>query len=113
MRREYRPRRLVAAVRAQGMAAAGGSLIAGVTLQLVVAMSGIMAARLLGVTDRGRLALLWVITLVVGQLGTMGLHTAMSYAIAAGEQPQVVGGRLRGVIALQLAVTPQIAAPIK
>ncbi len=102
----------VAQSRTGRIRAAGESLVAGGVLQLIVGVSGIVAARLLGVTDRGRLALLWAITVAIGQLATMGLHTSMAYAVAAGETPIAVCGRLRRIVATQIAVAPLIAAPI-
>ena len=98
--------RLTPRVRAPAARAAAGSVAAGAALQLTVAASGVVSARLLGVEDRGRLALFWVVTLVVTQLVTFGLHAAISYAIAEGEDPRVVCARLSRVIVAQLVAAP-------
>lgn len=111
LRRERRAfARLIERARARPLRAAFGSLAAGAGLQLTVAASGVMAARLLGVTERGELALLWAVAVVVGQLGTGGLHAAFAYAVASGESPANVAGRMRGVIAVQLLVAPVLVA---
>jgi O-antigen/teichoic acid export membrane protein len=81
----------------------GGSVLTAGGLQLVVAASGIIAARLLGVTNRGHLALLWVVTVAAGQLMSLGLHVGIAYEIAGGRPAAEVVGRLRGLIAAQLA----------
>ena len=89
--------------------AVAASVGAGAALQLLVAVSGVISARLLGVADRGVLALLWVVTIVTGQIATLGLHVAVGYAIAQGEPARALLGRLRGQIGLQLALAPLIA----
>src|SRR5205807_7294363 len=90
----------------------GGSVLAGGSLQLIVAASGIMAARLLGVADRGHLALLWVVTGAIGQLMSLGVHVAISYQIASGRSPLTVVGRLRRVVASPLLVAFLVALPV-
>jgi O-antigen/teichoic acid export membrane protein len=89
-----------------------GSIATGGSLQLVVAASGILAARLLGVADRGHLALLWVLTLAVGQLSTLGLHVGIAYQVAGGRSPQQVCWRLRGIIAAQLLLSTAVGAAV-
>ncbi|MEJ7788644.1 MAG: lipopolysaccharide biosynthesis protein [Thermoleophilaceae bacterium] len=98
--------------RAPAARAAMGSVAAGAGLQLTVAVSGVISARLLGVEDRGRLALFWVVTLVVAQMVTLGLHSALSYTVAEGADPQAVCARLRTVIALQLLAAPVLVAAV-
>jgi O-antigen/teichoic acid export membrane protein len=61
-----------------------GGLGTAVLIQGFVLVTGVLAARLLGPTDRGHLALVWTFTLVVVQLGTLGLPLAITYEIAAG-----------------------------
>ena len=82
------------------------SLATGLLLQATVAASGILAARLLGVEDRGRLALLWVTAILVGQLVTLGAHAAVPYAIAQGRSERAVLADLRGVLLAQLIAAP-------
>lgn len=50
---------------------------AGFGLQASVLISGVLAARLLGPEDRGLLALMWIVALVLAQLGTLGIPTAV------------------------------------
>ena len=59
-----------------------GSLAASGGLQLIVVVSGVLVARSLGPEDRGYLALLIVISGVVGIAGTLGLPSAVTYYIA-------------------------------
>jgi O-antigen/teichoic acid export membrane protein len=94
------------------MRATLGSIVTGGALQLTVAASGIIAARLLGVADRGRLALLWAVALVVAQLSTLGLPAAITYAVAGGTEPNLVIARIRRVIPFQLALSPPLTAAI-
>ena len=72
-------------------------------LQAALVVSGVIAARLLGPTYRGYLALLVAIPSVLAQLGGLGLSLAASYFIA--RDPAAVRGifsRLRGPIVLQV-----------
>jgi O-antigen/teichoic acid export membrane protein len=91
----------------------GGSVLAGAGLQLIVAASGIIAARMLGVSDRGHLALLWVVTGAMGMLASLGVHAGISFQVASGRSPLVVVGRLRRVIALQLLCAFVVAVPVE
>ena len=59
-----------------------GSLAASGGLQLIVIVSGVLAARSLGPEDRGYLALLIVISAVFSLAGTLGLPSAVTYYIA-------------------------------
>ena len=63
-------------------AAATGTIGASLALQFVVTVGGVLAARMLGVTDRGRLATLWLIILIPAQLGTLGMPSAVTYFVA-------------------------------
>jgi len=85
-------------------AAIAGSVLASFGLQAVVLVSGVLAARLLGVTDRGNLALLWVVAIVLAQLGTLSVPAAVTYFVAEGSAS--AGAMLRSVkrvAVLQLA----------
>lgn len=57
-------------------------MIAGLVGQAVLVVSGVIAARLLSVDDRGELALLGLIPLIVSQLGGLGLPLAATYTLA-------------------------------
>jgi O-antigen/teichoic acid export membrane protein len=85
------------------------SVLWGLGLQATVAISGILAARLLGPDDRGRLALLWVVAIAAGQLATLGLPTAITYALGRGSARGDVLGRVRSLLLLQSAVAGAVA----
>jgi hypothetical protein len=51
-------------------------------IQALLAGSGIITARLLGVEDRGNLAFLALVTAVLAQAGGLGLPTAATYFLA-------------------------------
>ena len=61
---------------------ATGSVFASGWGQLALVVSGIVAARLLGVEDRGHLALLVLFPAVLSQIGALGLPLAVTYTIA-------------------------------
>jgi O-antigen/teichoic acid export membrane protein len=61
-----------------------GSLGSSLWIQGFVLVSGVIAARLLGPDDRGYLALIWTVALVVTQLGTLGLPLAVTMELAQG-----------------------------
>ncbi|HEY7873550.1 MAG TPA: hypothetical protein VIG64_00345, partial [Actinomycetota bacterium] len=64
------------------------SILGGVLIQACLAISGPLAARILGVEDRGYLALLMIFPSVLWQIGTLGVPFAIPYFLA-----QDVGGR--------------------
>lgn len=101
-----------ARLQAAKLAAAVGSVATGFGLQLTIAISGIIAARLLGVADRGRLALLWAVTLVVAQVCTLGLPAAITYTVARGVEPRAVLAQIRRRMPLILAVSPPVTGLI-
>ncbi len=63
-----------------------GSLAAAFIAQGALLVSGILAARLLGPENRGHLALLTLIPVVICQLGMLGVEKAVSYHIARNEK---------------------------
>lgn len=65
--------------------AIGGSLGSSLSIQLFLLISGVLAARLLGPTDRGHLALIWTVALVITQLGSLGVPLAVTYDVARGD----------------------------
>ncbi|MEA2298627.1 MAG: hypothetical protein QOF77_1563 [Solirubrobacteraceae bacterium] len=82
-------------------------------VQLVALISGVLVARLLGVENRGRAALLVLVALVIAQLGTLGLPLALTYWIArdpAVERPLVAS--LRRVFLGQIAVGAAIQCAV-
>jgi O-antigen/teichoic acid export membrane protein len=70
-----------AALFAVGRAAAP-TVGAGVGVQLAVLASGIAAARILGVEDRGHLALLALFPMVLAQFGTLGVPLAVTLFVS-------------------------------
>jgi len=82
-----------------------GSLAAGMGGQLAIVVSGIVAARLLGPADRGYLALLVLVPVILAKLGGLGLPLAVAYECA--RSPAVarpLSGRIARRFALQAAV---------
>ncbi len=80
-----------------------------VAIQGFVLVTGILAARLLGPMARGNLALIWTVTLVLGQFGTLGLPLAVTYEIAGGRATahsllRDLGASVRRQIALVTAL---------
>ncbi|MFA4927869.1 MAG: oligosaccharide flippase family protein, partial [Patulibacter sp.] len=74
-----------------------------ILIQAFVLVSGIAAARLLGPTDRGYLALIWTVSLTVSQLGSLGLPLAVTHAIASGHRtPSELFRDMRRSIAVQV-----------
>ncbi len=58
------------------------SMLGSFALQAVLLVSGILGARLLGVANRGHLALLLLFVIVLTQVGCLGLPLATTYRIA-------------------------------
>jgi O-antigen/teichoic acid export membrane protein len=58
------------------------SAVVGGLIQVCLLVSGVISARLLGVENRGYLALLMVVPVVVAQLGSLGLPFASSLRVA-------------------------------
>jgi O-antigen/teichoic acid export membrane protein len=81
----------------------------GLVLQATVAVSGVLAARLLGPDDRGRLALLWVVAIAAGQLATLGLPTAVTYALGRGASRTTVLRDLRWTLLAQSLAATAVA----
>lgn len=93
--------------------AMAGSVLAGVAIQAVIVLSGVLAARLLGVTDRGHLALLWLVAIVLAQLASLGVPASVTYYVAEGKTGG--GAMLRSVrrlAAVQLAAMLAIHAAL-
>lgn len=59
-----------------------GTVLAGVVGQVMLLVSGVLAARILGAEGRGHLALFWLVAQALSQLGTLGLPLAAAYWIA-------------------------------
>lgn len=59
-----------------------GSLFGGCAIQASLVVSGVLAARLLGPQDRGFLALMLLIPVILWQLGALGMPVAATYFIA-------------------------------
>ena len=57
------------------------SVVASIGQQGLVLISGILVARILGVEGRGFLALLWLVAVILGTLGMLGLQQALTYWI--------------------------------
>ena len=59
-----------------------GSMFASGSGQLALVVSGVCAARILGVHDRGQLALFILVPLILTVLGALGVPVATTYFIA-------------------------------
>src|SRR5262245_4416797 len=59
-----------------------GSVLTGFVGQAVLIVSGVLAARILGVQDRGYLALLVLFPSVLAQIGSLGLPLAATFELS-------------------------------
>lgn len=59
-----------------------GSVLTGIAGQAVLIVSGVLAARILGVQDRGYLALLILFPTVLAQIGSLGLPLAVTFELS-------------------------------
>jgi O-antigen/teichoic acid export membrane protein len=59
-----------------------GAILSGLWVQVALLFTGILSARILGVEDRGHLALLWLIPLSIAALLNLGLPLAAIFYIA-------------------------------
>jgi O-antigen/teichoic acid export membrane protein len=66
--------------------AAFGSVATAFVAQAALVTSGVLAARMLGAENRGHLALLALVPLILTHLGTLGIPVATTYYIARGDQ---------------------------
>lgn len=64
-------------------ATVAGSVIAGGVGQAALVVSGVLAARILGVQDRGYLALFVLFPVVLAQIGSLGLPLAATYQLSS------------------------------
>lgn len=89
------------------------SIATGLLLQFSVLLSGVLAARLLGPEDRGRLAIFLIVVLIVVQVGTIGLPVALTYYSAqrAG-RTAVLTRRLLPTVLIQAALVVAAQAVI-
>jgi len=76
------------------------TILTGFAGQAILVVSGVIVARLLSVDQRGELALLGLLPLIISQLGALGVPQAATYAIAS--QP----GSAAGVARVLLQVMP-------
>jgi O-antigen/teichoic acid export membrane protein len=90
--------------------AVAGSLGAAICGQLALMISGVVVARMLGVNDRGRFALLTLVAVIVIQIGLCGFPLSLTYYVARGRSPHRALRRLAPAVALQSLALPGIAA---
>ncbi len=76
------------------------TVLGGFAVQPLLLVSGVIVARLLGVEDRGHLALLWVVSLSLAYLGAAGIPSATTYWVA--RQPGVSRPLARRVVRIAL-----------
>lgn len=82
-----------------------GSLLSGLLSQATLVVSGVLVARMLGVENRGYLALLILIPYIASQLGGLGLPIATTYFVAQGtDRARAIVGSLARPFLLQALV---------
>lgn len=69
-------------VQGQARRAMAMTVLGGFWAQAVILVSGVLVARILGIENRGHLALLAVVAVIVSQLGSLGLPLAATYWIS-------------------------------
>jgi enterobacterial common antigen flippase len=89
--------------------ALAGSVFISFTGQALLAVSGILVARLLGPEDRGRLALVVLVPVLVVQFVHLGIPLGVTYFAARGAEVRRMLLRLRGAIAAQIVVGCMLA----
>jgi O-antigen/teichoic acid export membrane protein len=92
---------------------AGQGVIAAVTTQGALAVTGILQARDLGPANRGLLALVTLVPIILALLGTLGLPISATYALA--RDPRIlrpIVTLLRKVILIQCAVLIPVCAAV-
>jgi O-antigen/teichoic acid export membrane protein len=80
-RRRVLKNNLFAAARGRALGATAGALLAAGVSQGLTTVSGVLAARLLGVSDRGHLAFFILVPLIISHLG-LAIPVAATYGIA-------------------------------
>ena len=88
------------------------TIVAGVATQAILMASGIVVARLLGVENRGHLALMTLFPLILTMTGTLGLHTATTYYVAQGHSTRAMLRVVRATALRQTAVLLVVEAAI-
>ena len=84
--------------------AVAGSLAAAVATQLALMVSGIAVARMLGVDDRGHLALFTLLAAILALLGSLGLPVSVTYFLAQGETVSGIAHELRRLLIAQFTI---------
>lgn len=85
--------------------ASAGSVLSGFIGQGVVLVSGVIVARLLGPENRGYLALLALLPMILSQAGSLGLPLAMTYYISRDQaRARAIAKTAAGAALLQVVV---------
>jgi O-antigen/teichoic acid export membrane protein len=87
-----------------------GAVAGGLGAQAMLVISGPATARLLGVTERGRLALLVVVVSIISQVAALGLPTAVAYTASSSRVPSAQLLRLLAQTWVQLCLIAAAAA---
>jgi O-antigen/teichoic acid export membrane protein len=77
------------------------TILAGFVGQIAIAVSGVCSARALGVEDRGHLALLMLVPLILVQLGGMGVPSAVTFTVARAGSTEALPRRLPALVGAQ------------
>ncbi|CAB5084756.1 hypothetical protein D3OALGA1CA_1436 [Olavius algarvensis associated proteobacterium Delta 3] len=78
-----------------------GSILAGVLGQALLIVTGILTARILGVEDRGNLAILTAFVLSIAVVGSGGIPQATIYFISQTKRIKEIFQRIKPLIAIQ------------
>jgi hypothetical protein len=95
-------------IRRRAAGPTSGTIWTSFWIQALLAGSGIMAARLLGVEDRGNLAFLALTTYILAHAGGLGLRTAATYFLAKQEYDarEVLSAVVRPAVGRMVSATP-------
>jgi O-antigen/teichoic acid export membrane protein len=103
--RVSRNKRLHAGFTRIGQSRTSVSIASSFGLQGMLVITGVIGARILGVDNRGNLALLWILAAIPAQLIMLGVPLALTYYIAlAPRTARPLLGSLRWAMAIQVIV---------
>jgi O-antigen/teichoic acid export membrane protein len=89
-----------------------GSLGAALGTQLALMWSGIAVARMLGVDDRGHLALFALLVAILAMVGMFGLPVGVTYFLARGSSVRRMAAELRPLLIAQFAVLTPVQVAV-
>jgi len=103
--------RRASSIRVPAGGAVVGSIAASFISQGALVVTGVVVARTLGPTDRGYLALLFLVPAILLQVGTLGLPMATTYFLASNSTREArIRRNLRGPVMAQIVVLTLVQA---